>query len=110
MKIRNGFVSNSSSSSFCILGIVLPEDFNEGKIDEIDNWNWKNKDDRTDLVVQRGIEEFYDAKLLGMIPDKMKNDETLMEFKKRIVKEAERFNVEIDEKALSWCTDGGCDS
>ena len=25
MKIRNGFVSNSSSSSFCILGIPLSE-------------------------------------------------------------------------------------
>ena len=26
MKVRNGFVSNSSSSSFCILGIDLPEE------------------------------------------------------------------------------------
>jgi len=29
MKIRNGFVSNSSSSSFCILGVLREEVLNE---------------------------------------------------------------------------------
>jgi hypothetical protein len=38
MKIRNGFVSNSSSSSFVLVGIKLSQEEVEAKYDDLDNF------------------------------------------------------------------------
>jgi hypothetical protein len=55
MKIRSGFVSNSSSSSFVILGVKYEATLDD---DWSDVWNWKSGDLRTvcdDGVYYRGL-------------------------------------------------------
>lgn len=79
MKIRNGFVSNSSTSSFCIYGAVIKDDISEEAVEsaglEIHHYfdedtqyigrSWKNiKDDETGLVFKKSVEEKI-AKLFG---------------------------------------------
>ncbi len=101
MKIRNGFVSNSSSSNFCILGI------------EVDNKTYSKvsaicPSEKTpdSLDSRRGIscEDFY---FIGYCPDKMRDDETLSQFKDRIITEASKIGITIDKNQIDWYIDGG---
>lgn len=114
MKVRQGFVSNSSSSSFCILGVLCQgygadEKFKteemEDKLEELyDNWY---SDKKCVLSIKRGIEEYYEHKLAGAYPSQMKDDETLKEFKQRILDEFKRYDIEVEMDDLKWHTDGG---
>lgn len=107
MKIRSGFVSNSSSSSFCILGIKMPLD-----VDEMDG----------DVVsTEWGIGDYYDMTFVGACPEQMTDDETLAQFKQRVsddinktakkVHEEEELEGEFEDVCtpsdLRWYTDGG---
>lgn len=103
MKVRLGFVSNSSSSSFCILGIYMPENFTEDDFDNILN----ERVFQTILYVQYGISNYYDQLLIGVTPDRMKDDETLAQFKERICKEFKKFGLDVKPNDLSWFIDGG---
>lgn len=101
MKIRSGFVSNSSSSSFCILGVGVDSETFE-KVDAIP-YNERNVDT---LNAQTGIsceDEYY----LGYNPGKMKDDETLSQFKDRIVNAASKVGITIKKEEIDWITDGG---
>lgn len=76
MKIRLGFVSNSSSSSFAIWGTAAekPPRFD-------DSWDWEQ------AMEEEGLEHYntgYDN-LVGMSPDRQRDDETLGSFKLRIM-------------------------
>lgn len=73
MKIRNGFVSNSSSVSFCIYGARLPSDLSK----DIRNLRDYNLDDF--------YGEFDDV-YLGQDYTSMNEDETRREFEERIEK------------------------
>ncbi len=97
MKIRNGFVSNSSSSSFCLLGICLTDAEEEAEKLAKDN----------QLCVEYAIEEYDDAVYVGLPPTSMKDEETLLEFKKRIVDQLAEKDPAYKDVKLSWITDGG---
>ena len=102
MKIRQGFVSNSSSSSFCLLCIQCNDE--KYKIDVDDRYN---EIDSTELSEAYAIDEYDEAQYLGMTPHMMKDDETLLQFKQRIVDELKKLNVEVDVSDLFWEVQGG---
>lgn len=89
MKIRVGFVSNSSTSSFIVVGYKFLFD----SLDELEKFekilgNCQN----LSLDVQYGPE--YDEYIvLGLEPTKMKENETLLQFKQRIVYELNKLNI-----------------
>ena len=101
MKNRKGCVSNSSSSSFCILGISFDnkEKYYEQKIDDI----------YTDLDDHNAIGEYDDRFYVGLSPESMKDGETLLQFKQRIIDKLKEEGLNYNTNNLSWITDGGYD-
>lgn len=101
MKIRSGFVSNSSSSSFCILGVEVDSDTFE-KVDAIPY------NERTTETLNGETSISYEGQYyVGYDPGKMKEDETLSQFKDRIVDAASKVGITIKKEEISWITDGG---
>lgn len=98
MKIRNGFVSNSSSSSFLIYGALF-EDINEDTVENIEETVEKSN---SFLEVERVPEEF-DRIFVGLSWDKVRDDETGLEFKNKIENELNRlFPNEPNMKISTW--------
>lgn len=99
MKIRQGFVSNSSSSSFCVLGVLITDE----QYDMADSIPYKDRI----LNTHCGINDGDDSKYLGFDPYKMDENETLSQFKDRIVAEAAKIGIEVKKNEIDWHTDGG---
>ena len=93
MKTRIGFVSNSSTSSFTLVGIVVKQS-NINKEFELKN----NGDDLYymdaledlfdgELEIETGIEEYDDDDyIIGKDIHEMKDNQTLKEFKESVLK------------------------
>lgn len=71
MKIRNGFVSNSSSSSFCIIGIAVDYDMYSLVSKQLENH------DQLDYDFSENDETYY----IGIDIYSVKDNETLGEIK-----------------------------
>jgi len=55
-----------------------------------------------------GLGNIYEDDLsIGLEPTSMKDNETVLEFKKRTFKELQKLNLDIKFEDLRWVTDGG---
>jgi len=96
MKIRNGFVSNSSSSSFCILGVQM-----------------KNTDKKSyipGLKMEEGIYDYCEDEVFkGLYPWDIGDNETILQAKERILKILKENGIERKLEDIRWFIDGGYD-
>lgn len=90
MKIRMGFVSNSSTSSFCIYGVYLSDaeaqDIKNAleKTEEDDYEFWEEKASKLGLAHHHP--DGFDGHYIGMEWSNIKGSETGNQFKKRVKK------------------------
>lgn len=89
MKTRLGFVSNSSSTSFCIYGIYLTESQIDTMLIPLMDYNYKY-DDMEDEIRKRfsDYHVYYDYEgrdvYIGKSWNDMKNDQTFGDFKESV--------------------------
>lgn len=134
MKSRFGYVSNSSSSSFCVVGIVLyNECFDENIVDgirkrlveeveDIDEEDIKSEDtvevikmafdylpDFDFLEMTRGISDYYDQTILGFDIRRMKDDQTLGSIKDEVFAKLVQAGFTGKRDDIKMLLDGGYD-
>ena len=91
MKIRNGFVSNSSSSSFVVFGRY--------------NVNIEKLGVDVDVLEEKGINYYEDDEsgaCVGVDPDEMKSNETLLQFQTRVAKKLTDAGIPTEPSDLRF--------
>lgn len=100
MKVRTGFVSNSSSSSFCIFGTPI----SSAEYEEYDE-RYKELQD-AGLEICSGYEEF--EAVIGIDPGNIEDDKTLGEARQEVAAKIAKFTGDkCDPSYVNFCTDGG---
>jgi hypothetical protein len=98
MKIRLGFVSNSSSTSFCICGVYLDRVIEDNLRDELAKTN-------IDYYISPGHASYIGLSIHEMLPS-----ETKAQFEKRVAKLLKDIiPAEYGTLEIGWQTDGWYD-
>lgn len=114
MKTRIGFVSNSSTTSFCIMGTYISKDEIPKELDYTQSNFWMRllecepNDYRFRIYRNPNNRSLY---YIGFQKHEMREDETLEQFRQR-VKEAldvELDGAEVKNKAIRWIEDSWYD-
>ena len=95
MKIRNGFVSNSSSSSFVIIGVKRT-----GSYDDIHNEKFDDKDIKTLYVEFRDTDYITGVIIQDTDEELVDKTITFEEFNKIAEKVSKALNVKIENVSL----------
>lgn len=106
MKIRSGFVSNSSSSSFCIFGKRFVESDLEKGFEDY----WEFLEYLDDLFPNLSVSGDFGAETyvhVGESLTDMKDDETFLEFKHRVHEEIKKVYPKTDFKELKIYEESG---
>ena len=136
MKIRTSFVSNSSSSSFCLVGVVvgdgnfpavarkfktglLKAGYEKSEIADMDAGEILNAAFNNDscfpntfddeVEIRNGIDEYAGDVVAGISISLMKDDETLGKFKKKACAMLKKFGYKGDKDEIGVLIDGGYD-
>jgi hypothetical protein len=94
MKIRYGFVSNSSTTSFCIAGYYIEDEDLKDRA--------RNSSIEKDMSYYSNDYSFY----LGLDIDNMKDNETKQEFLTRAKETIDKLFPELKDKEIGLLTDG----
>ena len=138
MKVRLNYVSNSSSSSFCIVGIVATDDdfdvdsknlraalvadgLGEESVNSMDAieiidtlycrcYDRKRRMLLGDISVKHGLENYSsDDVIVGLDIGRMRDDETLGQFKDRAYEQLNKIGFTGNREKISIFVDGGYD-
>ena len=139
MKVRLNYVSNSSSSSFCLVGIVATNDefdvdsknfraalvadgLDEEQVNSMDAieiintmhcrfYERKRRMLLGDISVNHGLENYSsDDVIVGLDIGRMRDNETLGQFKERAYEQLKKIGFTGNREKISIYVDGGYDA
>jgi hypothetical protein len=111
MKIRNGFVSNSSSTSFLVVGVANYQDPRLAKLAELDEWKegWGGYNEGNTFVFlgneydydENDTPKDYQPHTVGIEAEKaLKEGRTVAELRKEFVGKAKELGVTFRESEV----------
>lgn len=116
MKIRLGFVSNSSSSSFCMLGLTQTElenylpSMEENEEFSISDYIENKLEKYPEISTKDGIADFYEETIIGFEVYNLDKDKTINQSKKELKNKLDEiFDTDINIDDIGFCVDGGND-
>jgi len=101
MKTRSGFVSNSSSSSFCILGVSI----DAATADKLEG-EWRKDPKQGRVHIEYDISG-GDGVYVGISAASIKDDETPRQIKRELIDALHSVGVDVGLDKVGWIEDGG---